>query len=54
MNAPRRLLIHDAGGEFDGEWVESFYGALSADDRLTISEEKLGHEAVLDWIMRKD
>jgi len=54
MNAPRRLLIHDAGGEFDGEWVESFYGALSAEDRLTISEEKLGHEAVLDWIMRKD
>jgi len=54
MNAPRRLLIHDAGSEFDGEWVVSFYRVLSAEDRLTISEEKLGHEAILDWIMRKD
>lgn len=52
LHAPRRLMIHNAGSGFDKEFVEAFYKVLSVENKFKVYSEKLGDEAVLDWLIK--
>jgi len=52
LQSPRRLMIHNACSSFEREWVESFYKAISAEDNLGFYTERLGDEAILNWMIK--
>jgi dienelactone hydrolase len=52
LHAPRGLMIHNVGNGFDKEWTESFYEVLGVVKKFRAYSQKLGDEAVLDWMIK--
>ena len=50
LAAPSRLLIHNAGGRFQTDWMDNVYRSLGRANAFRVSQEKLTDAQIVEWL----